>query len=100
PDGDGEVLSVCVGEREATAAALRFDQTAENKRLRGTVRLEWSAMDGWFEEDEEIFTHARDPHTRIDILASSRHVRVEVAGEKVALFVDGAREERPHTPFS
>jgi uncharacterized protein (DUF427 family) len=84
PNGDGELLTVRVGGREAPGSALRFDQAASNKRLRGTVRLEWSAMDAWFEEDEEVFTHARDPHSRIDILASSRHVRVEVAGEVVA----------------
>ena len=84
PNGDGELLTVRVGEREAPGAAIRFDEAASNKRLRGTVRLEWSAMDAWFEEDEEVFTHARDPHRRIDILASSRHVRVEVAGEVVA----------------
>src|SRR6266404_4612286 len=41
-------------------------------------------MDAWFEEDEEVFTHARDPHTRIDILASSRHVRVELEGVTIA----------------
>jgi uncharacterized protein (DUF427 family) len=41
-------------------------------------------MDAWFEEDEEVFTHPRDPYTRVDILASSRHVRVEVAGVTVA----------------
>jgi uncharacterized protein (DUF427 family) len=41
-------------------------------------------MDAWFEEDEEVFTHARDPYTRVDILASSRHVRVEVGGLTIA----------------
>jgi uncharacterized protein (DUF427 family) len=41
-------------------------------------------MDHWFEEDEEVFTHARDPYTRIDILPSSRQVRVEIDGTTVA----------------
>ena len=41
-------------------------------------------MDAWFEEDEEVFTHPRDPYTRVDILASTRHVRVEVDGVTVA----------------
>jgi uncharacterized protein (DUF427 family) len=40
------------------------------------IRLEWVAIDAWFEEDEELFTHPRDPHTRVDILPSSRHVEV------------------------
>jgi uncharacterized protein (DUF427 family) len=41
-------------------------------------------MDHWFEEDEEVFVHARDPYTRIDIVPSSRKVRVAVDGETVA----------------
>jgi uncharacterized protein (DUF427 family) len=41
-------------------------------------------MGAWFEEDEEVFTHPRNPYTRVDILPSSRHVRVEVDGETIA----------------
>jgi uncharacterized protein (DUF427 family) len=41
-------------------------------------------MDAWFEEDEQVFTHARDPHHRVDILRSSRHVEVVVNGVTVA----------------
>jgi uncharacterized protein (DUF427 family) len=41
-------------------------------------------MDAWFEEDEQVYVHARDPYTRIDILRSSRHVRVVVEGVTVA----------------
>jgi uncharacterized protein (DUF427 family) len=41
-------------------------------------------MDAWFEEDEEIFVHPRSPETRVQILPSSRHVVVAVAGLVVA----------------
>jgi uncharacterized protein (DUF427 family) len=41
-------------------------------------------MDAWFEEDEEVFTHPHDPYTRVDILPSSKHVRVEVDGVTIA----------------
>jgi uncharacterized protein (DUF427 family) len=41
-------------------------------------------MDAWFEEDEQVFTHPRDPYTRVDILPSSRHVRIEVDGVTIA----------------
>jgi uncharacterized protein (DUF427 family) len=37
-------------------------------------------MDAWFEEDEQVFVHPRDPYTRVDTLHSSRHVRVEIDG--------------------
>ena len=65
------------------AAAQRYDDSPVVE-LRGLVRLDWHAMDAWFEEDEEVFTHPRDPYTRVDILASSRHVRVEIHGTTVA----------------
>jgi len=48
------------------------------------VAFAWGAMDAWFEEDEEVFVHARDPYKRIDALRSSRHVRVEVDGVVLA----------------
>jgi len=32
-------------------------------------------MEHWYEEDEEVFVHARDPFRRIDCLPSSRRVR-------------------------
>ena len=41
-------------------------------------------MDGWFEEDDELYKHARDPYKRIDVLNSSRHVKVEIDGVVVA----------------
>jgi uncharacterized protein (DUF427 family) len=48
--------------------------------LRHAVRLDWNSMDAWFEEDEQVFTHPRDPYTRVDILPSSRHIQIEVDG--------------------
>jgi uncharacterized protein (DUF427 family) len=81
--GEGERFTVRAGGREVRGAAERYSDAAVEP-LRATIRLQWQAMDAWFEEDEEVFTHARDPHTRIDILASSRHVRVEVDGVAIA----------------
>ncbi|NRQ32156.1 DUF427 domain-containing protein [Nonomuraea sp. NN258] len=81
--GDGVVHTVTHGGAEAVDAALVYRDSPIDE-LRDHVRFEWDAMDAWFEEDEEVFFHARDPYTRIDILASSRHVRVEVDGVTVA----------------
>jgi uncharacterized protein (DUF427 family) len=50
----------------------------------GHVAVEWGAVDAWFEEEEELFGHPRDPYHRIDVRESSRHVRVHVEGELVA----------------
>ncbi|SFK42466.1 DUF427 domain-containing protein [Geodermatophilus ruber] len=52
--------------------------------LRDTVRFEWSALDAWFEEDEEVFVHPRNPYARVDALRSTRHVRIELDGVVLA----------------
>jgi uncharacterized protein (DUF427 family) len=49
-------------------------------RIAGTARLDWAALDAWFEEDEEVFVHPRSPYTRVDALRSTRTVRVELDG--------------------
>ena len=41
-------------------------------------------MDHWYEEEEEVFVHPRDPYHRIDTLPSSRQVRIEIEGIVVA----------------
>jgi uncharacterized protein (DUF427 family) len=52
--------------------------------IAGHFAFAWSQMDRWMEEEEEIFVHPRDPYKRVDVLASTRHVRVVIAGETVA----------------
>ncbi|KAM3066819.1 hypothetical protein ACMFMG_011890 [Clarireedia jacksonii] len=54
-------------------------------KLDGYVRFPFSEMDAWFEEDEQVYgEHPRSPYVRIDVLGSSRRVRVEVEGTLVA----------------
>jgi uncharacterized protein (DUF427 family) len=81
--GEGRTFTVRAGVKEARGAALRYEDSPIAE-LRDLIRLDWDAMDAWFEEDEEVFTHPRDPYTRVDILPSSRHVRVEVDGVTAA----------------
>jgi uncharacterized protein (DUF427 family) len=77
--GDAKTLSVLAGGSRALGAAALYEDPAIDE-LRGTVRFQWDAMEAWFEEDEQVYTHARDPYTRVDILASSRRVRVLLDG--------------------
>ncbi|GGL22355.1 DUF427 domain-containing protein [Nocardia jinanensis] len=79
--GEGTGYAVVVDGTTAPGAALQYSQSP---RLRDLVRLDWDAMDEWFEEDEPIYVHPRSPYTRVDVLASSRHVRVELDGVTVA----------------
>lgn len=48
--------------------------------LSGMVRFDWDAMDAWYEEDERVFVHPRNPYVRVDALRSTRHVRIELDG--------------------
>jgi uncharacterized protein (DUF427 family) len=81
--GDAEVFHVKVATATADGAALRYP-SSPLEQLRDLVRLDWNSMTEWLEEDEPVYTHPRDPYKRVDILASSRHVRVEVDGVTVA----------------
>lgn len=81
--GEGIGYDVVVDGGTAPGAALRYPDSPE-PALRDLVRLDWDAMDEWFEEDEPVYVHPRSPYSRIDILASSRHVRVELDGVTLA----------------
>jgi uncharacterized protein (DUF427 family) len=50
----------------------------------GYVRVPWEAGETWLEEEEELIVHPHDPYHRIEVLRSSRLVRVRVAGEVLA----------------
>jgi uncharacterized protein (DUF427 family) len=52
--------------------------------LAGYVALDFAAFDDWFEEDERIAGHPRDPFHRVDVRRSARPVRIELDGEVVA----------------
>jgi uncharacterized protein (DUF427 family) len=81
--GTGEVLDVVTSRRIVPAAAKRYSDSPFTE-LRDAVRFDWRAMDEWMEEDEPVYTHARDPYHRVDIVASLRHVRIEVDGVTLA----------------
>jgi uncharacterized protein (DUF427 family) len=75
---EGQPLVVRHDGREA--AAFR----AADPDLAGYVIVDFDGFDAWFEEDERNVGHPRDPFHRIDIVHSSRDVRVELDGELLA----------------
>jgi uncharacterized protein (DUF427 family) len=70
------------GAHRPRAARLVTKATVDG--LDGMVRFEWAALDAWFEEDEQVFVHPRDPYTRVDALRSDRQLRVELDGAVLA----------------
>jgi uncharacterized protein (DUF427 family) len=94
PDGEVAWKTVRVGDRVVENAAwIVLDPPPGLAPLRDYVSFAWGQMDAWYEEEEVVFVHARDPRKRVDVLASSRHVRVVIAGETVA------ETRRPHLLF-
>jgi uncharacterized protein (DUF427 family) len=53
-------------------------------RVEGHVHVPWDRADAWFEEDEQVFVHVRDPYHRIDTVTTSRLVRVSLDGITLA----------------
>ena len=68
--GRAQRYGLRVGEVERPGSAYLYTE-AKVPGLTGTVRFDWEAMDHWFEEDEEIFVHPRNPYTRVDALRST-----------------------------
>lgn len=63
------------------SAARVFDD--DGGPVAGLVRFEWEHLT-WFEEDERIYGHPRNPYARVDALRSHRHVLVELDGVTLA----------------
>lgn len=83
--GEASYWSVTVGERTVQNAVWAYLEPNEGaEELRDRVAFYWHKMDNWFEEDDEVYVHPRDPYKRVDVLNSSRHVRVELNGETLA----------------
>jgi uncharacterized protein (DUF427 family) len=53
----------------------------------GYVHVPWDEVEAWYEEDERMLGHPRNPYHRVDCVRTSRRLRVEVAG---AALVDTA----------
>lgn len=84
-DGDTARWTVRVGDRVAArAASMPLAPPPDLAALAGHLTFAWPAMDAWYEEEEEVFVHARDPYKRVDVLPSSRLLRVAIAGATVA----------------
>jgi uncharacterized protein (DUF427 family) len=81
--GPAHRFDLVVGDRRVPDAAWHHPDSPV-EALQDRVRFEWDALDAWFEEDEQVHVHPRDPYKRVDVLRSSRHVVIRVDGTVVA----------------
>ena len=74
-----------LGDRKVENAAWSYaDPDPDHAPLKDHVAFFWNKRDSGYEEDDEVFVHPRDPYHRVDVLNSSRRVKVVVEGETVA----------------
>lgn len=83
--GDAAYYAVVAGGRRYENAVWAYPDPIESvPELAEYVAFYWDLADAWYEEDDEVFRHPRDPYHRVDVLNSSRHVQVRVGGVLVA----------------
>jgi uncharacterized protein (DUF427 family) len=83
--GTASYCHIRADKRVAENAAWRYlNPPPQSPPVGDYIAFYWDKMDQWYEEDEEVFGHARDPYKRVDVLPSSRHVRIVLGGETVA----------------
>jgi uncharacterized protein (DUF427 family) len=83
--GDAAHWSIVVGDRAAPDAAWEYPSPVPQASwLAGYLAFYWEKVDAWYEEDEQVHVHARDPYHRVDVLDSDRPVRISLAGQLLA----------------
>jgi uncharacterized protein (DUF427 family) len=70
--GSARVHTVTLAGTSRPSAARVYGSDA-HEGIAGTVRFDFEALD-WFEEDEPIIGHPRNPYVRVDALRSHRHL--------------------------
>jgi uncharacterized protein (DUF427 family) len=83
--GEASYWSIRVGDRVSKDAVWYYPEPLEGAPpIKGYVAFYWDRLDRWLEEDEELSVHVRDPYHRVDVLDSSRHVKVSLDGVVLA----------------
>ena len=83
--GDASYYTIRIGDRTVENAAWYYPDPLDGAPpIKALIAFYWDRIDQWFEEDDEVFGHARDPYHRLDIRKSSRHVRISLDGHPLA----------------
>jgi uncharacterized protein (DUF427 family) len=83
--GQASYWSIKVGDRIAETAVWRYRNPGPKiEMIKDYYAFDWEKVDAWYEGEEEVFLHPRDPYKRIDTLYSSRHVKIMLDGVTLA----------------
>ncbi len=82
--GDASYYTIRVGDTVLEDAAWYYPEPLpEAPPITGLIAFYFDRV-RFFEEDEEIVGHPRDPYHRIDTIRTRRHIRVSLDGELLA----------------
>lgn len=83
--GEASYYTVRSGEKVVRDAAWYYpDPLPGAPQIKDLIAFYWDRMDRWYEEDDEVFGHARDPYHRIDLRRTTRHIRISLGGQVLA----------------
>jgi len=83
--GTASYWTIRVGDKSSENAVWGYPEPYDEvDAIKDYVAFYWDRVDHWYEEDEEIYVHPRDPYKRVDPIRSSRHVTVSINGVAVA----------------
>ena len=83
--GEASYWTVSAGSKAVENGAWAYlEPCAHLAPLADLVAFYWTAMDEWWEEDEQVFVHARDPRKSIAVVECFRPVEVVLDGTVLA----------------
>ena len=83
--GEASYWTIDVGGKALENSAWTYeDPYPEIAGIKDFVSFYWKRMDHWYEEDEEVFVHPRDPYHRVDVVDAKRLVKVVLGGRIIA----------------
>ena len=83
--GDASYWTVSAGSKAVENGAWGYLEPFPHLApLAHLVAFYWNAMDEWWEEDEQVFVHARDPRKSITVVECFRPIEVVLDGTVIA----------------
>lgn len=83
--GEASYWSIRAGEQVAENAVWGYPEPIEDAPwLRGHLAFYWDELDAWYDEDEQVFAHLRDPFHRVDVRPTSRRATFTAGGTTIA----------------
>ena len=83
--GEASYHTIRAGDQVVESGAWYYPEPLEGAEpIKDMIAFYFDRMDHWYEEDEEIFVHPRDPYHRVDVIPTSRHIKVSLDGEVLA----------------